>query len=172
MSAPKKIMLLGEIGVGKTSLIRRLVLNRFEGTYKGTLGFDLYTFQLSGVGADGGDTMPLVIWDTDGNVGTNIFRHDIYMQGTSAALIVGDITRPETVETMSELEAGFSAQYPGRHVVFVLNKSDLLTESGHLALPPRLADTGLPIMLTSAKTGDNVEAAFRDTANAILRRDV
>lgn len=165
-------MLLGEIGVGKTSLIRRLVLNRFEGTYKGTLGFDLYTFKLAGVGADGDDTIPLVLWDTDGNVGTNIFRHDIYMQGTSAALIVGDLTRPETFNAMLELEKGFATHYPGRHVAFVLNKSDLLPEHERSKLPAAIVETQLPLIVTSAKTGDNVENAFRDAANAIIRRDV
>lgn len=172
MIAARKIMLLGEIGVGKTSLIRRLVLGKFEGTYKGTLGFDLYTFKLGGVGPDGDDTMPLVLWDTDGNVGANIFRHDIYMQGTSAALIIGDLTRPETIDTMLELERGFTTQYPGRHVAFVLNKADLVQEPQRTTVPQRLADTGLSVMITSAKTGDNVENAFRTAANAIIRRDV
>lgn len=172
MISARKMMLLGEIGVGKTSLIRRLVLNKFEGTYKGTLGFDLYTFKLGGVGPAGDDTMPLVLWDTDGNVGSNIFRHDIYMQGTSAALIVGDVTRPETIDTMIELERGFTTQYPGRHVAFVVNKSDLIPEAQRSAVPDRLKATGLSVIVTSAKTGDNVEHAFRTAANAIIRRDV
>lgn len=172
MISPRKMMLLGEIGVGKTSLIRRLVLDRFEGTYKGTLGFDLYTFKLAGVGVNGQEVMPLVLWDTDGNVGTNIFRHDIYMQGTSAALIVGDVTRPETIDAMIALEKGFSTQYPGRHVAFLLNKSDLAGEAERGVVPGRLAETGLPVVLTSAKTGDNVESAFKAAANAVIRRNV
>lgn len=165
-------MLLGDIGVGKTSLIRRLVLDRFEGTYKGTLGFDLYTFKLGGVGPTGDDTMPLVLWDTDGNVGANIFRYDMYMQGTSAVLIVADLTRPETIDSMFELERGFTAQYPGRHVACVLNKSDLVEEAQRDAVFRRIAEAGLSVMVTSAKTGDNVENAFRTAANAIIRRDV
>jgi Ras-related protein Rab-5C len=170
MSGQKKIMLLGEIGVGKTSLIRRLLLDRFEGTYKGTLGFDLYTYRIDGVGADGRQTLPLVIWDTDGNVGTNIFRHQIYMEGTSAALIVGDLSRPETFSAMVDLANGFATEYPGRHLSFVLNKADLV-EAGHAETPPALAAIEAPVITTSAKTGDNVTHAFRAAANAILRRE-
>jgi small GTP-binding protein len=173
VSARKKIMLLGDIGVGKTSLIRRLVLNKFEGTYKGTLGFDLYTFKVDSAGAAGDQSVPLVIWDTDGNVGVNILRHDVYMQGTSAALLVGDATRPETHATMAELATAFLERFPGRPFAFVLNKSDLI--EGDPVVPAALqkhVDMGLPIVHTSAKSGDNVVAAFRTAATAILRRDV
>jgi small GTP-binding protein len=171
MSARKKIMLLGDIGVGKTSLIRRLVLDKFEGTYKGTLGFDLYTFTVDQAGPTGSDRVPLVIWDTDGNVGVNILRHDVYMQGTSAALLVADATRPETHTVVADLAAAFAENFPGRPFAFVMNKSDLV--EGHPVIPtplqPHVA-AGHPLIHTSAKTGDNVVAAFRLAATAILRR--
>jgi small GTP-binding protein len=172
MSARKKIMLLGDIGVGKTSLIRRLVLDRIDGTYKGTLGFDLYTFTVGGVGPDGTRNVPLVIWDTDGNIGVNIFRHDVYMQGTAAALIVGDATRPETQDNMVALATAFRVHHPGRHAAFVLNKADLIT--GAPPSSPALHDlvqSGIPLTLTSALTGDNVVAAFAAAATSILRRE-
>ena len=85
---------------------------------------------------------------------------------------IGDVTRPETIDTMLELERGFATQYPGRHVAFVVNKSDLLPEAQRAAIPDRLKTTGLSVIVTSAKTGDNVEHAFRTAANAIIRRDV
>jgi small GTP-binding protein len=170
MSA-KKIMLLGEIGVGKTSLIRRLVLGKFEGTYKGTLGFDLYTFRVNEAGPNRDQTVPLVIWDTDGNVGINIFKNNIYMQGTSAALIVGDLSRPETWPTMLDLATGFQTNYPGRQMAFLLNKSDLAADTSDKTLPPRMLDMNVPLFRTSAKTGDNVIAAFTAAATAILRRE-
>ncbi len=171
MSARKKIMLLGEIGVGKTSLIRRLVLDKFEGTYRGTFGFDLYTFTVTGAGPNRDQSQPIVLWDTDGNVGVNIFKHDIFTQGTSAALIVGDLTRPETFAIMLELASGFKAHMPGRHAAFVLNKADIAEEMGAVEIPQKLIDTHLPIIKTSAKTGANVKEAFTDAVTAILRRE-
>jgi small GTP-binding protein len=171
MSARKKIMLLGDIGVGKTSLIRRLVLDKFEGTYKGTLGFDLYTFTVDQAGPTGADRVPLVIWDTDGNVGVNILRHDVYMQGTSAALLVADATRPETHAVIAELASAFAENFPGRPFAFVINKTDLLEGEPVTPAPlQKYVERGHPLINTSAKTGDNVTAAFRLAASAILRR--
>ena len=42
----QKIMLLGEIGVGKSSIAQRLVFNRFGTDYKPTLGVDVYTYEI------------------------------------------------------------------------------------------------------------------------------
>jgi GTPase SAR1 family protein len=172
MSARRKIMLIGDIGVGKTSMIRRLVLGKFEGTYRGTLSFDLYTFEVSGAGPKGDQDVPLVIWDSDGDLGADVFRHP-NMQGTSGALILGDVTRPETFASMAVLARGFRANFPGRHATLVLNKTDLV--EGEVPVPNDLVplvDMGVPLIRASALSGENVIVAFRDAATAILRRDV
>ena len=88
----KKLMLLGEIGVGKTSLVRRFVLDEFSAEYRPTMGVDIYRHQVHGIGPDGKQSLELVIWDIDGNFGQSIFRH-VYSKGASGALIVGDVTR-------------------------------------------------------------------------------
>lgn len=66
-----KVMLLGDMGVGKTSILYRLIYNRFEGQYKSTLGVEILSHDVAP--ADGGDPMRLVLWDTDGDFGTQIF---------------------------------------------------------------------------------------------------
>jgi small GTP-binding protein len=171
VSARKKIMLLGDIGVGKTSLIRRLVFDKFEGTYRGTLGFDLFTYTLDEVGPARDQRMPIILWDTDGNLGVNILRHDVYMDGTSGALVVADAVRPETHAVAAGLAAAFMDQFPGRPLAFVLNKSDLIdagTVTPSVWAP--LVGPDAPLVHTSAKTGSNVLEAFRSIAGAILRR--
>ena len=172
MDSQKKIMLLGDIGVGKTSLIRRLVLDRFDGDYKSTFGFNLYTYTLGGLGPDGSRSLRLVLWDTDGNLGVNILRHKDVVAGSEAALVVGDPTRPETHAIMAGIATAFRKEYPGRHLVLVLNKSDLVEGAPQIppALEPLVA-AGVPLVRTSAKTADNVETCFRDLATTILRRE-
>ncbi len=95
-----KVMLLGEMGVGKTSIMYRLVHDRFEGQYKTTLGVEILSYDVTST--DGREPMRLVLWDTDGDFGTQIFD-TVYVTGASAAIIVADITRPQTVSRMIEL---------------------------------------------------------------------
>lgn len=162
-----KIMLLGEIGVGKSSIARRLVFDRFETDYKPTLGVDVYTYE---IGANPGtDASPIkfIIWDTDGNFGEAVLSH-IYIKEASAALIVGDLTRRSTLIRMVELSRGFMEALPGRYCAFLVNKCDL--EDPAASLPPELLKSSIPILRTSAKTGENVKNAFLAAADAIRRR--
>ncbi len=166
----RKLMLLGEIGVGKTSLIRRLVEGRFETEYKSTFGVELYRVPISRAGPNGDQAIELVVWDTDGNFGQSIFRH-VYVKGASAALIIGDLKRRATLDSMVTLAESFQEALPGRHFSFIANKADLIADGGAAELPARLQDARQPVLLTSAKTGTNVEDTFIQAATAILRRD-
>ena len=47
MNPSAKVMLLGDIGVGKSSLARRLVFDHFETDYKTTIGVDVLTYDLT-----------------------------------------------------------------------------------------------------------------------------
>lgn len=166
MSA-RKVMLLGEIGVGKSSLARRLVFDKFEFDYKPTIGVDIYRYEVPAGAARSATT--LIIWDTDGNFGDAIFRH-IYMKEAAAALIVGDLSRPNTLDTMVKLATGFTENFPGRHTTFIVNKTDLIPDAELAPLPAALTQKGAPLVRTSAKTGSNVANAFIETADVIARR--
>lgn len=165
-----KIMMLGEIGVGKTSLVRRLVLDRFEANYKPTLGVDIYTYEIPPT-TDDGTAVKLLVWDTDGNFSDQMFRH-VYMREAHASLIVSDVTRPATLTTAATLSQGFRKTFPGRHHALVLNKLDLMPEDEPLEIPPNFAPDHVPVIKTSAKSGSNVEAAFQNAAETLLRREV
>ncbi len=164
----RKVMLLGEIGVGKTSIAQRLVFDRFDFNYKPTIGVDVYRYDVPP--SPGKSPMSLILWDTDGNFGETIFKH-IYMKEASAAMIVGDISRMQTLDTMVLLAEGFREALPGRHIAFVLNKIDLVETPDATGIPQDLCRFGAAPILTSAKSGENVENAFIDTADAIRRRD-
>lgn len=166
----RKVMLLGEIGVGKTSLIRRLIQGRFETEYKSTFGVELYRVPITRAGPGGDQAIELIVWDTDGNFGQSIFRH-VYVKGASAALIIGDLSRRPTLDTMIGLAESFQDALPGRHFSFIANKADLIAAGEAAELPAKLQDARQPVLLTSAKTGDNVEHTFIQAATSILRRE-
>lgn len=163
----RKVMLLGEIGVGKSSIVQRLVFDRFEMNYKPTIGVDVYRYEVSETASR--SAMALIVWDTDGNFGQQIFRH-VYMREASAAVIVGDVTRPHTLETLAALADGFREALPGRTLSLVLNKFDLLAPGDEIELPEILIRPGLDLHRTSAKTGHNIKTVFSETADAIDRR--
>lgn len=163
----RKIMLLGEIGVGKTSIAQRLVFDRFAGSYKPTIGTDVYRYELAP--PPSGQPFQFLVFDTDGNFGTSIFR-EVSIRQAVAAMIVGDVSRGRTLESMVQLAEGFADAFPGRYVGYVLNKIDL-TNSGVLELlPAKLEQPEFPVFRTSAKTGDHVRTAFHEAAATILRR--
>lgn len=167
----RKLMLLGEIGVGKTSLLRRLVRGLFDPVYKPTIGVELYRYEVTDAGPERNQRLSLVIWDTDGNFGQTMFRH-VYCKGASAALIVGDARRRSTQVAMAALAGGFEEAFLGRPFAFVVNKCDLLEPGEPLDLPARMTQGHEPLLRTSALTGDNVHGAFSAAASIILRRDV
>jgi Ras-related protein Rab-5C/Ras-related protein Rab-22 len=162
-----KIMLLGDIGVGKSSIAQRLAFERFSTDYKPTIGVDVYRYREPP--AAGHDATDLIVWDTDGNLGDHMFRH-IYMRAASGAMIVGDLTRRETLDSVVQLAEAFSSELPGRYIGFLLNKTDLIEKPETILLPKALVDRPEQRIFTSAKTGRNIVLAFSEAANAMRRR--
>lgn len=160
-----KVMLLGDMGVGKTSILYRLVYDRFEGQYKSTLGVEILSHDVAP--ADGGEPIRLVLWDTDGDFGTQIFD-TVYVTGASAAIIVADVTRPQTVTRMVELVRGFEARFPGRPYKALLNKIDLPEAAGSAGAIGELAKSS--VRPVSAKTGTGIAESFAELAQTIRRR--
>lgn len=163
----RKIMLLGEMGVGKTSIANRLVFDTFSGEYGVSIGSDIYQYQVEPPPGD--NPFLFNVWDTDGSFGETIFK-SVYIRGAHAAIIVGDVTRKHTMETMARLAVRFEEQLPGRYLCCVVNKIDLLPEGEAPSLPERLVSRGLPYVTTSARTGENVCETFATAAETIVRR--
>ena len=164
MSLSAKVMLLGEIGVGKSSLARRFVFDRFEGEYKSTIGVDILSHQIS---LDDGRTVKLILWDTDGDFGARIFE-TVYIKGASAALIVSDATRPATLAKAARLAGNFADAFPGRPARVIVNKIDLADVEANVFSGTGLAPSD--VVRTSARTGEGVADLFRSIGGDIVRR--
>ena len=161
-----KVMLLGDIAVGKTSLAKRIVFDKFDTDYKTTIGVNVLTHEVK-LDAQGAESLRLVIWDTDGDFSQAIFN-TAYVAGASGAIIVGDASRIATVEKMAGLVEAFEAQFPGRPIAAVLNKTDIAASGVDFV---RKAGLRLhPLVRTSALTGDGVADMFMQMARAIRRR--
>jgi len=160
----KKVLLAGSAAVGKTSLSRRLKFGSFDTDYKSTIGVQLHELQVETKDC----VVPLVLWDTDGNFGEAIFD-SVYAKGSAAAILVCDVTRPETVHNMLSIAKKFADSFPGRPSVCVINKIDLLEPSPMLL--EELANHTDYIAQCSAKHGTGVQETITDLAERIVTRD-
>jgi small GTP-binding protein len=158
----KKICVLGDFAVGKTSLIRRYVEGLFDDKYLTTVGVVISRKVM----AHPDYALHLLIWDLAGG---RDFSHSRYLLGTAGALLVCDLTRAETLSAYEDY-AGQVRRVNAQVPLFLLaNKADLdeqrVISDELLAACSR--DLGAPFLLTSAKTGDNVEAAFTRLAEML-----
>ena len=167
----RKVMLLGEMGVGKTSLVRRLVRDEFKANYAATIGVDLYPWKVTDTGAGAARTLDMVIWDTDGQRGADIVD-DWYCRGAAGALAIADATRPKTLELMVAFARAFTLRMPSAPCLLVVNKRDLVADPDTIKLPAGADVFDAPVVWTSAKNGSNVRETFASLAAMILRRGV
>ena len=153
----KKVLLVGNFGVGKTSLINRFVFNEFSKAYISTIGVRVS----SKVIFEGDSEVNLLIWDVAGVNGDEKIP-SAYFLGASAALYVFDLTREETYKNIKEQIASL-LEVSGLKKIFVVgNKKDLLTTE---ELEAVINVISIPIdLLTSAKEDENVTKIFERLA--------
>ncbi len=175
-SMKRKICLLGEGGVGKTSLIKRYVFDQFSDGYLITIGTKVTKKELKikdpTTQEDIGVTM--LIWDIMGQKGFREILRDAYFYGAQGAIAVCDITRKDTLD---ELEGWISSLFSvSKNVplVFIGNKVDLVDQAELTFKDVRAFASNYEdptVFLSSAKNGINVNLAFKTLAEKIVRRD-
>jgi small GTP-binding protein len=171
----KKICLLGDPAVGKSSLIRKYVFNEFSESYITTIGTEVTKRDLEiNFQENSNDPtlyeMSVAIWDI---IGQKEFRALIsrFYKNASGALLVCDLTRPETIHNLRNWTSSLYSAIGKIPIVFVGNKFDLVDRKTFntddlLELSGRY---GAPWITTSAKDGNNVEQAFFKLGNLIVK---
>jgi len=163
-----KITLLGEKNVGKTSLVYRFIENKFRENYKATLGVNLLKKELD-IGGYGG--VSAQIWDLGGQESFRSLR-SLYLEGANGALVIFDMTDKNSFEKIDEWIQDFRNARGDTPIILIGNKSDLknqikITEKEALEFAKKNI---MELIITSAKTGENVEHAFIQLTKTILDR--
>ena len=162
-----KIVVLGDFGVGKTSLIRRYVLDEFSDEYRATLGVHLYKHADTLV--EEGVEISLVVWDIEG-APLPSGQTQRYVVGASGAVIVGDMTRDDPFSAMWSAADMFEEALPGRPLCLALNKSDIAETDSPETVARMKRRYDCSAFETSALTGDCVTPMFHALARSILAR--
>ncbi|MBK9715151.1 MAG: GTP-binding protein [Kouleothrix sp.] len=165
----KKVCLLGDFAVGKTSLIRRFVYNRFDETYLTTIGVHVSRKALTVPRDERLIDLALMIWDLAGENGFERVRQS-YLRGAAGAVLVCDLTRADTLAGVIRSAEQVLSASPAARLVVAANKHDLANEQ-QLAPAQIEAVAGqidAPLYLTSARTGDEVEALFRHLGRQLV----
>lgn len=155
-----KVILVGDGNVGKTSLVRRFCEGKFDESRILTIGVD---FQVTSVKL-GEHVLRLSVWDVAGQSRFRTFRDQFYT-GTLAVALVYDVTSPATLFNLPRWHTEVLTAVPGVPLVVIGNKNDL-----GVVVPPIEARRwakqagNLPVLQTSALTGENVEAMFQGLA--------
>jgi len=172
-----KVLVVGDIGTGKTSIIKRFVHNIFSEHYKSTIGVD---FALKILHWDPNTTVKLQLWDIAGQERFgNMTR--VYYKEAVGAFVVFDVTRTSTFDAVAkwknDLDQKVTLPPDDRPIPVVLlaNKCDLPRDPG-LKTPQMLdkycEENGfIGCFETSAKNNSNIEKAAKALVAKILEND-
>ncbi len=170
MKISKKVCLIGDFAVGKTSLVRRFVYDLFDDKYLSTIGVKVSRKRIF-LNRTGGETVELtmMLWDLAGSEEFTQVRAS-YLRGAAGALLVCDLTRPETLDSLGTYAQDLWSVNHAARVVLAANKQDLVAEREIEAehLQAVAAELGAFVCLTSAKTGHGVEEAFHHLGDLLI----
>lgn len=175
-----KVIILGDSGVGKTSLMQQFVNNKFSHQYKATIGADFLTKEII---IDNNKQVTLQIWDTAGqerfqSLGVAFYR------GADCCVLCYDVTNEKSLNNLTSWKDEFLVQSNVSNPIdfpFIIigNKIDVDDSKKIPSLLKKLTNItsnqlgGLnyPVFETSAKDGINVESAFEVIAKMALQQE-
>ncbi|ETV90554.1 hypothetical protein H310_14679 [Aphanomyces invadans] len=163
-----KVILLGNSGVGKTNLLSRLAKGEFSTDFASTIGVEFLTqvMEVDGV------QVKAQIWDTAGQERFHAMMSTYYRKAVGA-LLVFDVTDKTTFDGIQKwLDQLVQVAEPGLATVLVGNKADVDASKRAVSTMEAQAYAASHHMMyveTSAKTGANVDKAFRDLLTTVHR---
>ena len=171
-----KVCLVGEVAVGKSSLIARYVHDMFDPRYIMTIGTKVFkkTVDVRDDVRDADVTVEMTIWDIMGEKGFRQLLKEAYFYGANGILAVCDVTRRSTLEDLDDWLDHVMRVVGAVPVVVAVNKADLPDQAryGEDEVGLFLSAYGAPFTFTSARSGENVEHAFASLARSMVEQQL
>ncbi len=172
----KKVCLLGDAAVGKTSLIRRYVLDQFDEKYITTIGTNVSKKNIKIVLKDQNNQLinyelTLAIWDIIGQRELHSFNLN-YFRNANGGLVICDFTRRDTLDSLMMWTSSLFNTIGSVPLVFMANKFDIQDQAEFNLndLVPVANQFQAASFATSALTGENVEQAFYMLGEAMVKQ--
>jgi small GTP-binding protein len=165
-----KVILLGDIAVGKTSILSRFVEDKFTAEYKCNVGVE---FKVKSLFLDEITGADLQIWDTCGEERFRTITRQYY-RDTYGVILIFDLTNRNSFEKLSSWLEDINEFGPKEITIILIgNKSDLDDERKVLFNEAyNFANkNNLQYIEVSAKTGNNVGLLFENLTKAMVRRE-
>ena len=162
-----KLVIIGDSGVGKSCILLRFADDTFTENYYSTIGVD-FRFKCVDIGER---KCKLQIWDTAGQERFKTVT-SAYYRGADGIIIVFDQTDRESfnnVQHWIDDISKYSTEEPSK--IIIANKEDISDERKSVKMED-IAElekkTGLEVIKTSAKTGENIDYAFKKLTQKLL----
>lgn len=160
-----KVIVVGNPAVGKTSTVLQFTDKAFKQTYMPTIGVNMSEKKF----LHKGELFEFILWDVAGQAKFQRMRK-LFYEGSNAQLLIFDLTKPESLKDIlkwhQDIKSILKRDIPG---FLIGNKSDLINKRNIKDEDiKRIAEElKLDHILTSAKTGENVDEAFFALADKI-----
>jgi len=167
-----KICLVGDGGVGKTSLVLRYCENKFKENYIMTIGSNFSTKEVK-LEDYPNYNVKLQIWDLAGQKHFSFVRPGFY-KGATGIIYVHDLTRRSSFSNLPNWKDEVEKEIGQKTSILVGNKLDL-AEDGKREIGKKEGEAfkeelgAMFYQETSAKEGDNVEKIFKQITEGILK---
>jgi len=159
-----KVVLVGESGVGKTSIITQFIDQTFQEDIQSTTGG---TFSTKSVVCDGGKILKFEIWDTAGQEKYRSLTTMFY-KDANAAVMVYDVTRKDSFEEMKNYWANQIKDNSPENIILAIaaNKSDLIEQETVDEEEARnfAKELNAIFVTTSAKSSEGINSLFEEIA--------
>lgn len=160
---------MGDFAVGKTSLVRRFVHNRFDDQYISTIGVKVSRKTVMAPMNGEVVELTMMLWDLAGSQEFSSVTSS-YLRGAAGAILVFDLTRADTLQSVARYADDITKVCGPVKLVIAANKVDLPEQ--HVVSMAQVSACATALQasyfLTSAKVGDEVDGMFRQLGQLLL----
>lgn len=164
-----KLIVMGDAGVGKTSLVNMQCYSKFDDKLPMTVGVAGVTCKIE----LSGKTIELNIWDTAGQEQYSALI-PMFSRGADVCILVADATNMQSVKNLPRWESLLSESGSIPPIVVAVNKSDLVPklDARTSEITNEVMAVFNRVMFVSAKTGEGVQMLFQLAAELALSQAV